>query len=182
MNSNALCPSFKMLLFLFCFFVCFSVFHCPIYAQENPPKPFDVKVNVGVAQYLDFGRFCYSTSSGTVSIDPNSDARTSLNIILISSNPQPHAAIFEVQAIENTLITIVNGPDVSLGGTGGGSMNLHIGASDHGSSFIAQGKSLEIDKMVTTYVKIGGTLNVGTSGANPPGNYIGTFTVTFIQQ
>lgn len=138
-------------------------------AQEEPPKP--IKVTVDLVQNLNFGTFCYSTSSGKVIIDPDGTRSSVGNVILISSTTS--AARFDIESIPGTLITINNGPDAVLAG-GGFTMVMQIGNSSPGSPFITTGP--------ITVVTIGGTLNVGTSGANPPGIYGGSFSVTFIQQ
>ena len=185
MNSFVLCPSFKMLLFPFCLIACLIVFYIPVNAQENPPKPFTVTVRT--LQFLNFGTFCNSSSlsSGTVTMIDGVRGYTGGVVLIYSGSNTPSEAIFDIEAIENSLITIINGPDVSLGGSNTGSLNLHLGKSDRGpsgSSFIATGTPFGNDKMVRLMVKIGGTLTVGPVSANPPGFYSGTFLVTFIQQ
>jgi hypothetical protein len=146
---------------------------CPkqAFAQEDPPKP--IKVTVSTFQNLNFGTFCYGNGSGTtVTVDPFGARSSTGNMILISSSFSP--ALYDVEAIPGTIITIVNGPDAILTGSNGGAMTLRIGDSYPQSPFIATGTH--------TSVTIGGTLTVGTSGANPPGIYGGTLSVTFIQE
>ena len=46
-------------------------------------------------------------------------------------------AIFEVDANPGALISILNGPDVTLTGSNGGTLRLHIGTSSTGTPFIA---------------------------------------------
>ena len=186
MNSSLQCSPFKKLLLPFCLIACLIVFYIPVNAQENPPKPFTVKVRN--LQFLNFGTFCNSsgTSSGDVTVTEDGSRSFSGGIVLIYDvNNMPSAAIFDIEAIENTLITIINGPDASLGGSNTGSLNLHLEKSDRGpsgSSFIATGTAFGNDKMVRLMVKIGGKLTVGPVSANLPGFYSGTFSVTFIQQ
>ena len=145
--------------------------HQKAFAQEDPPKP--IKVTVSTFQNLNFGTFCYGNGSGTsVTVDPLGARSSTGNIILISSSFSP--ALYDVEAIPGTIITIVNGPDAILTGSNGGTMTLRIGDSYPQSPFIATSAH--------TSVTIGGTLTVGTSGANPPGIYGGTLSVTFIQQ
>ncbi len=86
-------------------------------------------------------------------------------------------AIFEIDANPGTLISIMNGPDVTLTGSNGGFLSLHIGTSSTGTPFIATATS-----PARTIVRIGGTLTVGPPLANPSGNYSGVFQVTFIQE
>jgi len=186
MNNSIQCGSFKTLLFSFCLCTFLTGLHTTVIAQENPPKPFTVKVRN--LQFLNFGTFCNSSSSssGDVTVTEDGSRSFSGGIVLIYGGSNiPSAAIFDIEAIENTLITIINGPDAVLGGSNGGHLNLHLGNSDRGpsgTSFIAKGSPFGSDKMVSFPVKIGGKLTVGVLGANPPGFYSGTFLVTFIQQ
>jgi len=171
MNNQIQYLLLKRLLMPFCLFVCSMVLYISANAQEEPPKP--IKVTVSTFQNLNFGTFCYGNGSGTsVIIYPEGSRSSTGNIILISSSFS--AALYNVEAIPGTLITIVNGPDAILTGSNGGTMTLRIGNSYPQSPFIATGAN--------TSVTIGGTLIVGTSGANPPGTYGGTFSVTFIQE
>ena len=76
-----------------------------------------------------------------------------------------------------TLVTIAAIPPVYLY-NGGYKMQLNFGnvaaITSTGSPFV-----LPSDSWMD--VKVGGTLTVGNSSVNPPGEYSGTFTVTFIQ-
>jgi len=171
MNNQIQYMLLKRLLIPFGLFVCSMVLFISANAQEEPPKP--IKVTASLVQNLNFGTFCYGNGSGTsVIIYPEGSRSFTGNIILISSSFS--AALYNVEAIPGTLITIVNGPDAILTGSNGGSMTLRIGNSYPQSPFIATGAN--------TSVTIGGTLIVGTSAANPPGIYGGTFSVTFIQE
>lgn len=170
MNSQKQYVSLWRLVIPFCLIVCLFVFHSQAKAQEpeQPPKP--IKVTVDLLRNLNFGTFCYSNSSGKVIIDPNG-VRSSLgDIILINSNTS--AALFYVEAIPGTQITILNGPDAILSGNRG-TMFLKIGDSSPRSPFTSSG---------TNAIAIGGILTVGTKDANPPGDYSGTFSVTFVQE
>ena len=141
------------------------------FAQENPPKP--ITVTVSTYQNLNFGTFCYGSGSGTrIIINPSGSRSSTGDIILISSSFS--AALYNVESIPGTIVTIVNGPDAILTGSNGGTLTLHIGDSYPQSPFVTTG--------VNTSVTIGGTLIVGTAGANPPGMYSGMFSVTFIQE
>jgi len=71
----------------------------------------------------------------------------------------------------------VNGPDVTLTGSGGGSMMLHIGASNPASPFV-----ITTGPPASTLMNVGGTLTVGSPASNPPGSYSGNFDVTFMQE
>ena len=171
MNSQIQYSLYRRLLLPFCFFVCMLLFYVSANAQEKPPKP--ISVTVSTLQNLNFGTFTYSGSSGTVSIDRNG-VRSSTGDIILLSNIFPSAALYDVEAIPGTLITITNGPDIYLTGSNGGTLLLHIGDSFPFNPFIATGAH--------TAVTIGGTLTVGTAATNRPGLYGGTFSVKFDQQ
>lgn len=144
-------------------------------AQVKPPRPIAVYVNL--AQGLSFGAFYQGVSGGNVIIYANGSRSVSGDIIQANMGYSFSSAIFEVEALPGTLISILNGPDVTLAGSNGGLMTLQIGAASTGTSFIAT-----VGAPSTTQVKIGGTLIVGNPLANPPGAYSGSFSVTFIQE
>jgi hypothetical protein len=143
-------------------------------AQEMPPRP--ISVTVVTSQNLSFGNFAQGALGGTVSVSSSGTRSWTGNIVLLTGG-SVSPALFDVVANPGTLITIVNGPDVSLNGSNGGTLTLHIGASSTGSPFITT-----VARPSPTHVYIGGTLTVGNPGANPPGDYSGTFQVTFVQQ
>lgn len=141
---------------------------------ENPPRP--VVIYVNPAQGLQFGAFYQGATGGTVIVYPNGSRSTTGSVIQANQGISFSPAIFEVDAEPGTLVTVVNGPDVTLNGSNGGSISLKIGSSDPGSPFIATQASPG-----RTQIRIGGTLTLTSPLANPPGNYSGTFSVTFIQ-
>jgi Domain of unknown function (DUF4402) len=155
-----------------------SIFLLLIYvsvsAQEMPPRP--ITVTVVTSQNLSFGNFAQGSLGGTVSVSSSGIRSWTGNIVLLTGG-SVSPALFDVVANRGTLITIVNGSDVSLNGSNGGTLMLHIGASSTGSPFITS-----VARPTPTHVYIGGTLTVGNPGANPPGDYSGTFQVTFVQQ
>ena len=145
----------------------------PATGQEKPPKP--IAVTVSTLQHLNFGTLIVSGAGGTVTVDYNG-TRSSTNEVYIqslSNSEIPSPALFEVTALRGTLITIVNGPPVNLTGNHGGTISLVLGQSNTGSPFVVRGSITE--------VAIGGTLTIGSLGANPTGDYSGSFTVTFVQ-
>jgi hypothetical protein len=154
---------------IFLFLICI-----PVSAQEMPPRP--ISVTVVTSQNLSFGNFAQGALGGTVSVSSSGTRSWTGNIVLLNGG-SVSPALFDVVANPGTLITIVNGSDVSLNGSNGGTMMLHIGTSSTGSPFITT-----VARPTPTHVYIGGTLTVGNPGANPPGDYSGTFQVTFVQQ
>ncbi len=147
---------------------------CPeLSAQEPPPKP----VVVTVTQNLGFGAFTHGSSGGSVIINTGGFRSTTGDVIGLNLGYLFSAAIYKLVATPGTVISILNGPDVHLNGSGGGFLVLHIGDSSPASPFV-----ITTTPPVSTSMSVGGTLTVGNTAANPPGNYIGTFDITFIQE
>jgi hypothetical protein len=146
-----------------------------VQAQPPPPRPISIYVNP--AQGLIFGAFFQGASGGTVIVYPDGSRSVTGSLVQANLGFPFSPAIFEVDANVGTVVSIMNGPDVTLTGSNGGSIGLHIGAASTGTTFITTAASPS-----RTQVRIGGTLTVGNPLANPSGNYSGTFSVTFIQQ
>jgi hypothetical protein len=144
-------------------------------AQPPPPRPISVYANP--AQGLIFGAFFQGPSGGTVILNPDGSRASTGSVILANLGYPYSPALFEINANVGTVVSIMNGPDVTLTGSNGGSITLHLGAASTGSSF-----TTTIPPPGQTQVWIGGTLTVGSPLANPSGSYSGTFSVTFIQQ
>jgi hypothetical protein len=145
----------------------FSIFLSLIAEAQEPPPV----VNATVSQNLSFGAFTASPGIGSVTILTNGSRVT--NNVLGIGGPTFINAIYSVSTNRQALLSILKGPDVTLTAPGG-SMTLHIGDTDPASPFLVMHPPGYID------IKVGGTLNVGTVSANPPGNYTGTFYITFI--
>jgi hypothetical protein len=141
--------------------------------QEDPPRP----MKVSTYQHLSFGAFINGSSGGTITIDPGGSRSITGNIFPVLHGYQYHPAIFEVEANAGVVISILNGPDITLTGSNGGSMQLHLGQSLPVSPFINS-----THPPFRTQIMVGGTLMVGNFLANPPGDYTGQFFITFIQE
>jgi hypothetical protein len=173
-NNHTLYSPFRWLVQLIHGSILLFLIYVPVSAQEMPPRP--ITVTVITSQNLSFGNFAQGALGGTVSVSSSGMRSWTGNIVLlVGGSVSP--ALFDVVANPGTLITIVNGSDVSLNGSNGGTLVLHIGTSSTGSPFITSAA-----RPTPTHVYIGGTLTVGNSGANPPGDYSGIFQVTFVQQ
>ncbi|AXY72768.1 DUF4402 domain-containing protein [Paraflavitalea soli] len=146
-------------------------------SQAQPPPPRPIAIYVNPAQGLIFGAFFQGVTGGTVIIYPDGSRSVTGDLVQANMGIPFSPAIFEVDATPGTLISILNGPDVTLTGNNGGSITLHIGNASTGSPFITT--AVPPDR---TLVRIGGTLTVGNALANPSGMYSGTFSVTFIQE
>ena len=142
-------------------------------AQEPPPRP----VEVTVSQNLGFGAFSHGVSGGTVIISNSGSRSATGTVIPLNLGFSFNAAVFRLVANRGTLITILNGPPAVLPGSNGGSMTMTLGVTDPASPFV-----IINNPPAFTIMNIGGTLTVGNAASNPPGNYSGTFDITFIQE
>jgi hypothetical protein len=145
-----------------------------VFAQEPPPRPLVVNV---IPPGLTFGAFTLGIAGGSVIIDPDGNRSATGDVILLSFGYSFSSALFELIANPGTVISIVNGPDATLTGDGGGTMTLKSGLSDPASPFV-----MNTVPPAATQLKIGGTLMVDDLGSNPAGNYTGTFDIIFIQE
>jgi hypothetical protein len=146
-----------------------------IIAQELPPKPMQIYAVPG--QGLLFGAFVHGTTGGTVIMNANGIRSSTGDIILLGLGANFSPAVYEVEANSGTVVNIMNGPDVSLSGSNGGTIMLHINNADVGSPFIVTTQS-----PVRMQVRVGGTLTIGNSLINPPGAYSGSYQIIFIQE
>jgi hypothetical protein len=143
------------------------------FAQEDPPRP----VQVTTFQNLSFGAIIQGNVGGKVIIDPQGNRTITGDLYAVNLGYQYYPAIFEIEALPGSIVTLVNGPDVLMNGSNGGTITLHLGASIPASPFINK-----TSPPFKTQVRIGGELTVGNSLMNPSGDYIGYFQVTFVQQ
>ena len=165
----------KVLVLFFVFIVSTSTASAQFGLPGNPPRPITVKVDP--LQGLSFGAFYLGNNGGNVIVAPNGSRSVSGSIIPVNQGFSFSPAIFQITAEPGTIITLVNGPDVMLSGSNGGKINLHIGNSDLGNQFITSATSSS-----PTLLRVGGTLTLDNTLANPPGNYNGIFSIIFIQQ
>jgi len=140
-----------------------------VIAQVKPPRP----INVTVTQNLSFGAFYHGASGGTVTVDATGTRSYTGSVVLLTIAPF-NVAIYRITGPPGTVVSLLNGPPVSLLRAGGGSLLLTIGNSLPASPFVLTPGPFN--------VSVGGTLTVGNSVANPPGNYSGSFNITFVQE
>ena len=131
-------------------------------------------LNVTTIQNLSFGAFSQGSSGGTITVSTAGSRTASGTVVPLNLGIQYFQAIFEVEDSTGTIVSILNGPDATLYGSNGGTMSLHLSNSDPVSPFISA-----VDPPQTTAISIGGTLTVGNADVTPPGNYTGTFYLTF---
>jgi hypothetical protein len=139
-------------------------------AQELPPRP----IVVTVTQDLGFGAFYHGAAGGTVTVNPDGSRSASGDVVLLALGYTFSPATYRIVGNPGTVVSLLNGPDVLLSGSNGGSLSLHIGDSDPASPLVLT-PGLNI-------LNVGGILTVGNTLANPPGSYTGTFDITFVQE
>jgi hypothetical protein len=154
---------FKFGVGIFCASFCLS--SLPSFSQIS---------SVTSVQNLSFGAFSQGSLGGTISISTDGSRSVTGSIVPLNFGVNYFQAIFEIEAPEGTVISIMNGGNVTLNGSNGGSMMLQIGNSDPASPF-----AITIPPPGKTRVNFGGTLTIGSPAQNPPGNYSGTFSITF---
>jgi len=131
-------------------------------------------LTVYTVQHMSFGAFSIGNSGGTVVIANNGTRSVTGDVLGLNLGTTYFQAIFDIDGPQGAIVSILNGADATLTGSNGGSMLMHIGNSDPSSPFI-----ITVAQPARTQVNIGGTLTVGNAAANPPGNYNGTFYITF---
>ncbi len=144
-------------------------------AQQPPPRPISVSWNP--SQGLRFGAFFATSSGGTVIVSPAGVRTSTGSVILAGLGFAYGAASFDIVAMPGTQITLLNGPDVTLTGSAGGTVTLHVGTSSPSSPFVTTA-----NPPASNTINIGGTLTVGSSVSSPPGSYTGSFYITFFQE
>jgi len=146
----------------------------PEAAYSSPPS----QMKVQVTQPLSFGSFFPGFSGGDIIVSPYGN-RTVTGTIVAFPDITSLPARFEVRLIPNRIVHIMLPTDATLTHTEGkGKMTVINFTSDKpGNSFITTTGNPFINP-----VYIGATLKVQSSTVNPPGNYRGTFTVTFVRE
>lgn len=144
-------------------------------AQELPPRPITVTVNM--SQNLAFGAFYHFNTGGSVIINSDGSRSSTGDVVLLNLGFSYSTGLYDIVGNPGTLVSILNGPDAILTGSSGGSMTLQIGNTDPSNPFV-----ITTLPPASTQLRIGGTLIVGNPLSNPPGNYSGTFDVTFVQE
>ncbi len=149
-------------------------------AQGNPTDslPGDPgALSVYTVQNMSFGAFSNGPSGGTVVISNTGMRSVTGDVVQLNMGYNFFQSVFEIDAPEGSIISILNGSNATLTGSNGGTMTLQIGTSDPPSPFVTV-----IPQPGRTQVNIGGAITVGSAAANPPGTYTGTFYITFNQE
>jgi hypothetical protein len=138
------------------------------------PNLFPLPITVEVVQDLSFGSFYVGANGGTITITPEGTRTTTGTIVPLATSTET-PAIFEVRSL--TLfprrVHIVFPASVYLTRSGGSErIVVNNFKSDKPSGFWSS-------LFLTQRVNVGATLTVQGLSSNPPGNYAGTFSVTF---
>jgi hypothetical protein len=152
---------------LFCGLL-FLAFFEPTGMKAQPP------LRVNVVQDLSFGSFVIGASGGTITITPEG-TRTTTGTIVHLANSTEAPAIFEVSkpGSSKKQVNIVFPVSAYLTRSGGSErIVVNNFKSDKPSGFWSS-------LFLTQRVNVGATLTVQGLSTNPPGNYTGTFSVTF---
>jgi hypothetical protein len=134
-------------------------------------------LSVYTIQNMSFGAFHPGNNGGTISISSTGDRTVTNDVVALNLGVSYFQAMFEIEAPEGTIISILNGPAVTLNGSNGGTMSLQLGAASPASPF-----NISIAPPGRTQLSVGGTLTVGNATSTPAGSYSGTFTITFNQE
>ncbi len=156
--------------------ICLFIYSKQASAQSPFPPP--NRLQVYSAQELSFGSFYTGSSGGSVTISPQGVRDVSGTVIGLSSfSFSP--AVFDVRLIQGRIVHISFPVSASLNRVGGGeSMTITNFTSDkQNDSFVTTASHPFVNA-----VRVGATLMVGAENQNPAGDYVGSFSVTFIQE
>lgn len=147
----------------------------------QPPPPRKVTITP-TAQGLSFGAFTHGPAGGAVTVNASGTRSSSGSVILLGMGYSFTPALFNLTGNAGSTVTITLGPDVALAGSNGGSMTLHLVDINSATPATLQQISpfvLLLRATTTAQFRVGGSLIVGSSAANPPGSYSGTFAIIF---
>lgn len=142
-------------------------------AQFEKPQH---SITTSVIQSINFGSFCINgNSGGTITVAFDGSRTSTGGIVLLSNAPIAMPAIYEIKLSQGRNVNITYNSKAMLTNNNGKKLLLDIGPSDkgiNGSSF-----TVGSDDNFTTQLRLGGTLHI--PGTAPPGNYSGSFDITF---
>lgn len=162
-----------LIILILCIVSVTSYAQTPIDSLPNDPG----KLVVYTMQNLKFGAFSQGALGGTVTISPSGTRTSTGDVILLNMGITYYQALFDLEVPYGTVVSLMNGPNVTLVGSNGGSMSMAIGDSSPSSPFFTS-----VQPPGRTQLSLGGTLTVGNPVSNPPGTYSGTLFITFNQE
>src|SRR4028118_1057739 len=103
----------------FLFIACLSLLSIHSFSQTTPTDslPGDPSIAVFPVQDLKFGAFYQSVSGGTITIASDGTRSTTGSVVQMGLGILFCQAIFDVEAPVGTVLSIMNGPDVTLTGS-----------------------------------------------------------------
>ncbi len=150
--------------------ILFSCLPLLLSAQEPPPRP----IIATKTQDLSFGTIYQGGAGGTVTVLANGTRIQGGTVVLFGVGGAP--AIFEVRANRGTVISFLK-PTATLSDGSGHTLSLQIDNTNPSTPFVTTN-----NWPTPTVVRMGGILTIGPPASNPPGNYSGTFAITFIRE
>ncbi|QGY46010.1 DUF4402 domain-containing protein [Maribellus comscasis] len=156
--------------------VAFLIFSENSLGQSPFPPP--NQLQVFAAQELSFGSFYTGASGGEVIVSPEGNCMTNGSVMELALSPAT-PAVFDVRLIPGRIVHVSFPASAMLTRVGSSeSMVISGFTSDkQGNYFVTTSAHPFINP-----VKVGATLHVGSEAANPSGDYVGSFSVTFIQE
>lgn len=156
--------------------IAFLFFFIRLYGQTPFPPP--NRLQVYATQELAFGSFFTGASGGTVNITPEGNRTVTGTVTALASSPGS-PAVFDVRLTQGRMVHILFPESASLTRIGGGeSMTVTGFVSDKpGNNFVTTAAHPFVNA-----IKVGATLHVGNIAENLPGDYAGSFTVTFVRE
>jgi hypothetical protein len=125
-------------------------------------------------QDFNFGTFYQGSTGGSLTISTDGSRSSTGDVVLLNTGQAVSQAIFDIEAPENALISIVIGSNSTLYGSNGGTMKLEITGSNPATLFL--NTAVPPDR---SRVHFSGRLLIGDIMTSPPGIYQGTFSITF---
>jgi len=170
MNANILTHILNRLAVRLLFIMLLPWFPLLLLAQEPPPRP----ILATKTQDLSFGTIYQGGGGGTVTVLANGTRIQGGTVVLFGVGGAP--AIFEVRANRGTVISFLK-PTATLSDGSGHTLSLQIDDTNPSTPFVTTN-----NWPTPTIVRMGGVLTIGPPASNPPGNYSGTFAITFIRE
>jgi hypothetical protein len=152
--------------------------NCVNFSYSQPTLPLRT-LTVTATQAIHFGTFCLTgPSGGTVTVGYDGSRTSTGSIALLSLEPAPQPAIFDVKLCQGRNVIITFSATTILTGSNGGSLMLDIGPTEKGINGARFPTSSDCNFI--TPLRVGGTLHV--PGTSIPGIYTGSFSITFNQE
>jgi hypothetical protein len=154
--------------------------------QDNAPPLPQRTATATVTQNLSFGDISVESSStgGEVTVDYSGSRTSTGSLYLLNLGNPVEQAILEFHLCPGRSVKVLFNPLVHLT-YGSSQMSLLIDRLRIGTTLIStSGQSFFSNKGCndTHYIEVGGTLTVGNLLSNPPGEYLGTFSITLAQE